>query len=248
MKKLYRSKKERIIGGFCGGLAEYFQVDPVLVRIIFVIAVFINGVGVLLYLAGLIIVPNNPDENGEPVKISPLSRAKDTYFWGILAVVIGIILLIKESQWFYFFHIYDLDLTLLLGGGLILAGIYMIYNFSRNSSDKVSEIEENLEEARNNVMSHIKFYKKSDEKIISGVCAGIADYLKIDVSMVRIATVILAILTKGILVIAYILAIFMLPDHKAEVTSVEAVETDVKEEEKTEKKKDKNDTKVDKEK
>lgn len=49
-KKLYRSSSEKIIGGVAGGLAEYFKIDPVLVRILFFIAATFNGLGVLIYI------------------------------------------------------------------------------------------------------------------------------------------------------------------------------------------------------
>ena len=61
IKRLYRSEKERMIGGVCGGLAEYFEVDPVLVRVIAVVLAFISGFGVLAYLILWIIMPNKSD-------------------------------------------------------------------------------------------------------------------------------------------------------------------------------------------
>lgn len=58
IKRLYRSKKERIIGGVCGGLAEYFEVDPTIVRLLWVLLTLISlGGGILVYLIAWIIVP-----------------------------------------------------------------------------------------------------------------------------------------------------------------------------------------------
>ncbi len=59
-KKLYRSIDERIVGGVCGGIAEYFKVDPVLVRIVFIILFFGAGSGLLAYFIAWIIVPEEP--------------------------------------------------------------------------------------------------------------------------------------------------------------------------------------------
>lgn len=58
-KKLYRSGNDRILGGVCGGLGEYFNVDPTLIRLVFVLLAF-NGGGILLYLVAWLIVPRNP--------------------------------------------------------------------------------------------------------------------------------------------------------------------------------------------
>ena len=61
MKKLYRSRKNRIIAGVCAGLAEYLQVDPTIVRLLYaVFTLFSMGAGILLYLLAWIIVPESP--------------------------------------------------------------------------------------------------------------------------------------------------------------------------------------------
>jgi len=57
-KRLYRSKKEKIIAGICGGIAEYFDADPTIVRLIWAIATLISlGFGLLAYLIAWIIIP-----------------------------------------------------------------------------------------------------------------------------------------------------------------------------------------------
>jgi phage shock protein C len=60
-KKLYRSRQQRMIGGVCGGLGEYFGIDPTLMRILFVLATFFGfGSAILIYLILLILVPEEP--------------------------------------------------------------------------------------------------------------------------------------------------------------------------------------------
>lgn len=61
-KKLYRSRKERIIAGVCGGLGEYFGIDPTLFRLLFIVAALFGGPGLIAYLLFLIIVPEEPVE------------------------------------------------------------------------------------------------------------------------------------------------------------------------------------------
>lgn len=63
-ERLYRSVREKMIGGVCGGLADYFSVDVTLVRLIVLVAAFAWGVGFLAYLAAWIIIPANPAEQG----------------------------------------------------------------------------------------------------------------------------------------------------------------------------------------
>ena len=60
-KKLYRSRHDRMIGGVCGGLGEYFAIDPTLVRLLFVFAALAGGPGLIAYLIMLIVVPEEPE-------------------------------------------------------------------------------------------------------------------------------------------------------------------------------------------
>ncbi|MCL2201467.1 MAG: PspC domain-containing protein [Oscillospiraceae bacterium] len=56
-KRLYRSRKNKWIAGVCGGVAEYFNIDPIIVRIL---AIIIPGFGWVLYLILALIVPEDP--------------------------------------------------------------------------------------------------------------------------------------------------------------------------------------------
>lgn len=60
VRRLHRSGKERILGGVCGGIAEYLNVDPVLIRLLWVAAALTFGSGVILYIIAWIIIPRNP--------------------------------------------------------------------------------------------------------------------------------------------------------------------------------------------
>jgi phage shock protein C len=58
-RRLYRSEKDRLLGGVCGGLAEYFKTDPILVRVIFVLLTLLLAglLGIVAYIVLWIIVP-----------------------------------------------------------------------------------------------------------------------------------------------------------------------------------------------
>jgi phage shock protein C len=59
-RRLYRCRDNRVIAGVAAGVAEYFEVDPSLVRLFWFLSIFVGGVGVLLYIAMWIIVPLEP--------------------------------------------------------------------------------------------------------------------------------------------------------------------------------------------
>ncbi len=62
-KRLYRSVKDRRIAGVAGGIAEYFNVDPTLVRLAWLLAIFVIGGGILAYLIAWIVIPDAPNSN-----------------------------------------------------------------------------------------------------------------------------------------------------------------------------------------
>lgn len=59
-KKLYRSRRERMIAGVCGGLAQYFDIDPTWIRLIFILFLLLGGSAFLVYAIMWLIVPLDP--------------------------------------------------------------------------------------------------------------------------------------------------------------------------------------------
>jgi phage shock protein PspC (stress-responsive transcriptional regulator) len=109
-RRLYRSRDDRIIGGVAGGLGSYFNVDPIIFRIAAVVLTFVGGAGALLYLAMLLLVPNEPLATGGPEDpTQPLVSPDDTRNRGL--VIAGVVLLLVVA-W-----------PLVLGGGAAIAAI-----------------------------------------------------------------------------------------------------------------------------
>jgi len=66
-KKLYRSRRSRVFGGVAGGLGAYFNLDPILVRVIFVLVTLLHGLGLLAYIILWIVIPEEPFELAYPL-------------------------------------------------------------------------------------------------------------------------------------------------------------------------------------
>lgn len=60
-KRLYRIEQGKMLAGVCGGIAEYFDVDPSLVRLVWVLFCAVGGSGVLAYIVAAIIIPKKSD-------------------------------------------------------------------------------------------------------------------------------------------------------------------------------------------
>ena len=71
MKRLYRSRKEKMLGGVCGGLGEHIDVDPTIIRLVWaVVTVLSVGMGVLIYLIAWIVIPELPEDTPKQMTIT----------------------------------------------------------------------------------------------------------------------------------------------------------------------------------
>lgn len=59
-KRLYRSNVSKVIAGVCGGIAEYFDMDPTLIRLGWVLFCAMGGSGVLVYIIAALVIPEEP--------------------------------------------------------------------------------------------------------------------------------------------------------------------------------------------
>lgn len=140
-KRLYRSRKDSVIGGVCGGLGEYLDVDPVIVRVALVLLVLAKGLGILAYIIAWIVMPQRPEdeirvEEGKPATVEPSNsavREKKNDVWvkflpGVILIAIGMYFLADEFWWWW--RLDWLAPALLVGGGL-----YLIFRGTRNKSE-----------------------------------------------------------------------------------------------------------------
>ncbi|MDD3386342.1 MAG: PspC domain-containing protein [Candidatus Pacebacteria bacterium] len=124
MKKLYRSKNEKIIWGVCGGLGEYFQVDPVLMRILFILLFFAGGAGLFLYIILAIMIPNIQGE--EDVKEKELTTHNGIKgFLGLVISLIGLNILFSSVFNINIFNLIDWKVFFAIL--LILLGVKIIF-------------------------------------------------------------------------------------------------------------------------
>ena len=122
MSKLYRSRDSRVIGGVAGGLGEYFDIDPVIVRLIFIIFGFAVGNGLLAYIIAWILIPENPVSTmGQPdyAPRAPMGSKDRQRLLGTILLVIGLVLLVEKVGFW-------LDFAWLLPLGLILGGVIVL--------------------------------------------------------------------------------------------------------------------------
>lgn len=116
MKKLERSRESCVIGGVCGGLAEYFNIDPVIFRIAFVVLAFVKGIGVIAYIVAWIAIPRRRE--GEIADTTPPKSELVKYLPGAALILFGLIFLIDIHFWWFSF--WDLWPLILIAGGVVM--------------------------------------------------------------------------------------------------------------------------------
>lgn len=125
-KKLKRSRSDRVIAGVCGGIGEYFNIDPVVIRIIWVLLSFMpGGPGFLAYLVCALIIPEDDgviyqDED------SGMNTSNTAIFIGIALIVVGGIMLTKIIWPQFAFKIMNIGKYWPIL--FIIFGIYIIVN------------------------------------------------------------------------------------------------------------------------
>ena len=222
IKKLYRSKIDRIIAGVCGGFAEYFNIDATIVRVIWLVILFLTGVwlGLLIYLACIIIMKDNPGQSFADKK--PQSTA---LYWGLGLVLLGFVLLSSRWNWdmFYFrpfhwnffrpwFSNWDRFWPVIL----ILFGVFYLVYVMRQGKQTTDSDAEAIDPAQPSEMPSqvTRLFRARDEKIIGGVCGGIAKNLNIDPVIIRIVWVIFSLISWVMLgVVVYIAWMIIVPEE-----------------------------------
>ncbi len=212
--KLLRSKTDRLIGGVCGGVAEYFKIDPFIVRIGWVFITLFAGAGIIAYIAALIIVPENPDQ--EYISKKAKKSNDSAKLWGTLLIIFGGILLLKQTGILHQFHFWSFPWQAFMAVILIGFGVYIMYNKKADSTD-VDEIQTGDADFEDEQNTKSNFCRVKDNKMIAGVCTGLAHYFDIDVTLIRLLWVFATLASGGLAIIAYIIAIIVFPDVSLQV-------------------------------
>jgi len=139
-KRLYRSRENNVIAGVAGGIAEYLDIDPVLVRIGFVVTTFAGGFGILTYIIAWIIMPEAPREEpvnqptastGQPqqsaqpnqeVKQEPKPH-RGSVVGGLLLISLGLLFLADNFLPHFHFEDYWPLILVAIGAGLLYKAV-----------------------------------------------------------------------------------------------------------------------------
>lgn len=205
-RRLYRSNANRVLGGICGGIGEYLNIDPVIVRVVWIVLTLFGGSGILLYIIGLFVVPKNP----EGVVVAPSQRGSGAVMLiGAIMIGVGLAVLLDNVDVISFHHWWHRGWEFALPAFLIALGFYLL-----SKKRETTPVEEaNTTGATAPRGSFRRLHRSVREKKIFGVCGGIGDYLEIDPTIVRLAYVAFTFLSFGAGVVLYFLLFLLLPEE-----------------------------------
>ena len=203
-KRLYRSQSNRIIGGVCGGIAEYLGADPTAVRIAWVIlSIFPLIPGVILYIIAWIVIPKNPANTSTPTGGAPSAGA----IIGVVLIGAGSFLLLENLNiidwWDWWEGFWDFAVPVLL----VAAGVFFLTRRKHFPQDSPPA---NPSQPPVDSQRRVLF-RSSDDRKIFGVCGGLARYFDIDPSFLRVAFVFFTLWPAGFGLLLYLVLLLIMP-------------------------------------
>ena len=240
-KRLFRSSTDKLISGVAGGMAEYLNMDPTIVRLLWVlVALFTGGAAFLLYLALWLFLPVGDNAHGQVE--DPIIKL-DKKSTGIIAwVLIGLGVLwlltnfgIMPAIWHGFrgvFRVVGLvfwPLVLIGIGWLLLSKLGHTQAITQKVKSNIPEggsVKASVKGGYDAVREKMPLRRSKDDRILLGVCAGIAHWLNIDPLVVRILWVLFTIAFMGAGVILYIILAVIMPEDDGD-GAIETVEGEV---------------------
>lgn len=200
-KRLYKASADKRIDGVCGGVAEYLGIDPTVVRVVWVFSAFFVGLGVLAYLAAVMIMPRRPED---VVRRAP-GKGKENRLLivGLSILALGSLLLFENLDllpphgfWKSFFSSTS---NLVFPIFFILLGLAFILAYKRG------------EEGMGIRFRDRRLVRVDSEKLIGGVCAGVGRYFEVDPSVVRLLWVVGTLFSKGLGILLYLVLLLVIP-------------------------------------
>ncbi len=212
-KRLYRSRKHKMLGGVCGGLAEYLGIDPTIVRIAWiVISLFPLIPGILVYIIAWIVIPREPGVD-IPSAASSSTPGTAAAFFGFFFIALGTLLLFSNLDIFDWDLWWDLSWEYAVPLLLIALGVFFLV---RPSLKKEAESGSEAAAAPGpESESNRKKLRRSSERKLFGVCGGVAEYFDIDPSLVRIGFVFFSFWPAGLGILVYIILLIVMPEGQS---------------------------------
>jgi len=217
-RRLYRSRTNRVIAGVCGGLGEFLGVDPMFIRLLWLLSVFLGGTGVLAYGMLTLVIPEETLEHAQLKRAIPgwganwqrdLSSTNVGFLLGLALILLGVGLLLGNLGLIpgFVYRVWRLFWQIFWPLALITLGILLILGLSDQTW-----------------RSHFGLrgggpLRRSRDRVIAGVCGGLAEYMGVDPTVIRVIWVFGTLLSLGVIgVWAYLALMLVMPEPDSFLT------------------------------
>jgi len=219
-KKLYKSRQNRVIDGVCGGIGEYFDVDPTIVRVLWVLMTLLGGSGLVLYIIAMVLMPANQEQLAAAQFGVPTMPKRDRRsYWGIVLILIGLFVLIDRTDILIDFSWWDFSRRFLFPISLIAIGLMFIYVHTRKQAAPQPAVQGMPGFDAHPAAKAKELRRSIRDKKICGVCGGIAQYFGYDSTLIRILFVFLVLASFGWGLLLYVILCLLMPEEKTETVS-----------------------------
>lgn len=191
-KVLRRSATNKILFGVCGGLGEYYSVHPLIFRLIFVLALFYSNYAIVFYAVSAFLL--------KPPEISEIKHQKFSVFLGYSTLLFGAVLYIANKSAMFRYFVGTIDTTIYITFLFAFVGLYILLESAKFYSKDAT-------------IYRSRLYKLSNNKLIGGVCCGLAKYLNVSVISVRLIFLIITFLSLGTFTLIYLILFLTLPNY-----------------------------------
>ena len=241
-RMLYRNPTDKVIAGVCGGIAEYFGWDPVLVRVLWVVATFATwGGGLLAYILLAIFLPTGDNKVGQlrPPALE-LSQKGVTWAAGIL-MGLGVMWLLANlgilpGIWRTFWTLVAVLFwpAVLIGAGYLLLRANSQRNIDQDVADAARRVKESVNGAMpssdqlkngfEHLQSSMPLQRSRTNRMVLGVCGGMGEKFGIDANLIRLLWVAFTLGTMGFGAIVYAAVAVLLPEAQAATSADERIQ------------------------
>lgn len=185
-RRLYKSPHNYILFGICGGISEYLNINPVLLRILFALTGIFGGWGIIAYAISFVLIPEHPSQRDKNI----LTRLLTQRAFGFLLIGIGVYYWLPPFGVFNFVSQINFSGSLFISGIITFLGIAIIFRGISKEPKPIQAPE--------------KFIRPRGNRRLLGVCSGLALYLQTEVNLVRVLFVLLSFLTLGLFFLLYL--------------------------------------------
>ncbi|MFH1313041.1 MAG: PspC domain-containing protein [Candidatus Eisenbacteria bacterium] len=197
IRRIYKLRQGRIIDGVCGGVAAYLDIDPIWVRIGWAALSLAGGIGLIAYGLGMYLFPRIEEGTEQP---APVGRASGPLIGGILLISVAVLLFLRVFglMQYGFWGAWHVAWIVLWPLSLISGGAFLLFVYWKQGAE-----------------DRPRLLRSAGDRMLLGVCSGLAEFLKADINLVRFLFALVILLSRGVGLIAYAAIGLLSPDGES---------------------------------